>query len=64
MESRLSKMVTKLICVWAFAWTPYAIMAIWAMFFDSYNLSPLMGVIPILFCKISAGANALIYGLR
>ena len=64
MEAKLSKMVTKLILVWVFAWTPYAIMAIWAMYFNSYNLSPFMGVVPLLFCKISAGANSLIYGLR
>ena len=64
MEAKLSRMVTKLIFVWAFAWTPYAIMAIWAMFFNASHLTPIMGVIPLLFCKISAGANSLIYGLR
>ena len=64
MESKLVRMVITLIFVWAFAWTPYAIMALWAMFFDSYNLSPVMGVIPLLFCKISAGVNVMIYGLR
>jgi hypothetical protein len=64
METKLAKMVATLICIWAFAWTPYAIMALWAMFFDSQNLSPLMGVIPLLFCKISAGLNVIVYGLR
>ena len=64
MEATLAKMVCKLIGVWIFAWTPYAIMALWAMFFDAHNLSPLMGVIPLLFCKVSAGANVIVYGVR
>ena len=64
MEATHAKMVCKLIGVWIFAWTPYAIMALWAMFFDAHNLSPLMGVIPLLFCKVSAGANVIVYGVR
>ena len=64
MEAKLAKMVVKLICVWAFAWTPYAIMALWSMFFNAQNLSPAMGLIPLLFCKISAGLNVIVYGLR
>ena len=64
MERKLAKMVAKLIFIWTFACTPYAIMALWAMIFDAQNLSPLMGVILLLFCKISAGMNAIVHGLR
>lgn len=64
MESKLIRMVITVIFVWGFAWTPYAIMALWGMFFGSDNVSPIMGIIPLLFCKISAGVNVMIYGLR
>ena len=57
-------MVVKLIGVWICAWTPYGIMSIWTMFFDSSNLSPTMGLIPFLCCKISGTANVMLYGLR
>ena len=57
-------MVCKLIFVWGLAWTPYAIMALWAMFFQAHNMAPLMGVIPLLFCKCSAVANVMLYGIR
>ena len=63
-EARLARMVCKLIFVWGLAWTPYAIMALWAMFFQAHNMAPLMGVIPLLFCKCSAVANVMLYGIR
>jgi r-opsin len=64
MEGKLVKMVITVIFVWGFAWTPYAIMAVWGMFFDYTHISQLMSTIPLLFCKISAGVNVMIYGLR
>ena len=64
LEAKLSKTVGFLIAVWLFAWTPYAILAIWAMFFDANQITPTIGLIPTLFCKLSAGANVMMYGLR
>ena len=63
-EVKLSKTVGIILLVWILAWTPYAIMAIWAMFFDAYGLSPNLGLIPALTCKVSAAVNVLLYGLR
>ena len=63
-EVKLSNTVGIILLFWILAWTPYAIMAIWAMFFDSYGLSPNIGLIPVLSCKISAAVNVLVYGLR
>ena len=63
-EGKLARMVITLIFVWMSAWTPYGVMCIWSMFFDSYSLTPTMGLIPLLICKISAAANVLLYGLR
>ena len=64
MELRLVKMVCTIILIWFMAWTPYAIMSIWVMFFDAKGLSPTMAVVPTLCTKGSAFANALLYGLR
>ena len=63
MEEKLSKMVTTLLLVWFAAWTPYAAMSLWIMI-DARYLSPGLGLIPIMACKTSAGANAILYGLR
>ena len=63
-EAKLSKMVGLLIAVWLFAWTPYAILAIWAIFVDASQISSTVGLIPTMFCKLSAGVNVMLYGLR
>ena len=64
MEVTLAKRVCALFLVWLVAWTPYAAMSCWIMFFDARGLSPTLGLIPTLCCKVSAGANAVLYGLR
>ena len=64
MEEMLAKMVCLLMCVWFFAWTPYAAMSCWIMFFNAQGLTPMMAVIPTFCCKLSAGTNAMLYGLR
>ena len=64
MEKTLMKMVCVLLFVWFVAWTPYAAMNCWILFYDSKGLSPILGIIPTICCKISAGSNALLYGIR
>ena len=64
MNGRLAARVFVLCLVWLLAWTPYAAMSLWVMFFDARGLSPTLGLIPTLCCKVSAGANAMLYGLR
>ena len=64
MNSKLAKMIFGLIVVWLLGWTPYAIMCIWGIFHGAKYLTPTIGVIPLVFCKISAGANVMLYGLR
>ena len=63
-DKKLAKMVGLLLFVWFLAWTPYATMNSWILFFDFKRLSPIFGVIPTICCKLSAGANALLYGIR
>ena len=64
MEVTLAKMVCILLFVWLFAWIGYATMSCWIMFFNARGLSPIMGILPTLCCKVSAGANSMLYGLR
>ena len=64
MEETLAKMVCLLLFVWIMAWTPYATMSCWITFFGARGLTPILGVIPLCCCKISAGTNAMLYGLR
>ena len=64
MEVTLAKMVSLLLVVWVFAWTPYVVMSVWIMFFNAKGLTPILGIIPTICCKISAFANGLLYGLR
>jgi len=63
-DENLPKMVWTLLLVWLLAWTPYAIMSIYVMFFNGTGLSPILGLLPIVCCKASAGLNAMLYGLR
>lgn len=63
-EVTLCKMLGTLMMVWVAAWTPYMTISVWAMFFDASGLSPILGLIPTLCCKVSAGTNAMLYGLR
>ena len=64
MEEKLAKMVCTILVIWFLAWTPYAIMSIWEMFYYAKGLSPLAGLIPTVCTKGSAFANALLYGIR
>ena len=57
-------MVGIILTVWLVAWTPYVLLSAWIMFFGAENLSPELAMAPTIFCKLSASANALIYGVR
>ena len=64
MEMRLAKMACTILLVWFVAWTPYAVMSFWVMFFNGNGLTPMLGLLPTICTKGSAFANALLYGLR
>ena len=64
MEMKLAKMACTILLVWFIAWTPYAVMSFWVMFFDGNGLTPVLGLLPTICTKGSAFANALLYGLR
>ena len=64
MEMKLAKMACTILLVWFVAWTPYAVMSFWVMFFNGNGLTPVLGLLPTICTKGSAFANALLYGLR
>ena len=64
MEVKLAKMACTIVLVWFMAWTPYAILSLWIMFFNANGMSPLTGLIPTVCTKSSAFANSLLYGIR
>ncbi len=64
MEKKLAGMVCLLMSVWFVAWTPYATMCFWIVINDAEGITPIIGIIPTVCCKISAGVNALFYGVR
>ena len=64
MELTLAKMAFVLLMVWLIAWTPYALMTCWILFFDLRLLTANVALVPTLCCKLSAAVNSLMYGSR
>ena len=64
MEITLGKMACKLLILWMIAWTPYAVMNLWMMFFSPNGITAVFGLIPTICTKCSAAGNAALYGIR
>lgn len=64
MEITLGKMASKLLILWMIAWTPYAVMNLWMMFFSPNGITAVFGLIPTICTKCSAAGNAALYGIR
>ena len=64
MEITLGKMACKLLILWMIAWTPYAVMNLWMMFFSPNGITAVYGLIPTICTKCSAAGNAALYGIR
>lgn len=63
LEIKLAKISFCLISVWTISWTPYAIVALLGIFTDRSMLTPLMSMLPALFCKTASVSDPFIYGL-
>ena len=57
-------MACKLLILWMIAWTPYAVMNLWMMFFGPNGITAVFGLIPTICTKCSAAGNAALYGIR
>lgn len=63
LEIKLAKISFCLISIWTVSWTPYAIVALLGIFTDRSMLTPLMSMVPALFCKMASILDPFIYGL-
>lgn len=62
-EIRLAKISFFLISMWTISWTPYAIIALLGIFTDRSMLTPIMSMLPALFCKMASISDPFIYAL-
>lgn len=63
-QIKLSTTFFLLIFMWVIAWTPYAFIIFWIIGYDANGITPAIGLVPVFFCKLSAAANVMLYGLR
>lgn len=62
-EIKLAKISFCLISLWTVSWTPYATVALLGIFTDRSMLTPMMSMVPALFCKMASVSDPFIYGL-
>ena len=62
-EYQLAIIVIITIGVWFAAWTPYSVVALLGIFNGEQHITPLVSMIPALFCKTAACINPYIYAL-
>lgn len=60
-EHKLTIVVINVIVLWFLAWTPYSIVALLGIFGKKEFLTPIVSMIPALFCKASACINPYLY---
>ncbi|KAL1433494.1 hypothetical protein MTO96_012493 [Rhipicephalus appendiculatus] len=54
-------MVVVIVATFFAAWTPYAVLCLWAVFGKSSTVPHLVAVVPPLFCKTASAINPFIY---
>ncbi|KAK8760078.1 hypothetical protein V5799_028654 [Amblyomma americanum] len=57
----LSNMVVLIVATFFAAWTPYAVLCLWAVFGNVASVPHLVAVLPPLFCKTASAINPFIY---
>ncbi|KAL3856734.1 hypothetical protein ACJMK2_011457, partial [Sinanodonta woodiana] len=58
--SRLTKVSLTMIVLFLIAWTPYAVITVWNIFYQPVNAN--IQVLPTMFAKISCASNPIIHG--
>ncbi|EEC07880.1 G-protein coupled receptor, putative [Ixodes scapularis] len=56
-------MVALIVVTFFFAWTPYAVLCLWAVFADTKSVPHLLAMVPPLFAKTASTINPFIYFL-
>lgn len=62
-EVKLAIVIVNIIMLWFIAWSPYAIVALIGISGHEDLLTPLLSMIPAIFCKTSACVNPYLYSL-
>lgn len=60
-EKHMTMMIIFVIIGFLLAWTPYAVLCMWTVFFDSSTVPPIFTILPPLFAKTSTVFNPFIY---
>ncbi|XP_064081546.1 opsin Rh5-like isoform X2 [Macrobrachium nipponense] len=62
-EVKLAKVASGIIGLWVLAWTPYAIVALLGIFNQRRLITPIVSMIPAIFCKTAACLDPYVYAL-
>lgn len=62
-EEMVTVMVALIVVTFFFAWTPYAVLCLWAVFADTESVPHLLAMVPPLFAKTASTINPFIYFL-
>lgn len=62
-EIKLATVIINIILLWFVAWSPYAMVALIGILGHEEWLTPLVSMIPAIFCKLSACINPYLYSL-
>ncbi|XP_071520529.1 uncharacterized protein [Panulirus ornatus] len=62
-EVKLAKVASGIIGLWVVAWTPYAVVALLGIFNQRALITPVVSMIPALFCKTAACLDPYVYAL-
>ncbi|XP_068222976.1 uncharacterized protein [Palaemon carinicauda] len=62
-EVKLAKVASGIIALWVLAWTPYSIVALLGIFNQRHLITPIVSMIPAIFCKAAACLDPYVYAL-
>ncbi|KAK4290230.1 hypothetical protein Pmani_036857 [Petrolisthes manimaculis] len=62
-EMKLAKVASGIIGLWVAAWTPYAVVSLLGIFSKRHLITPLVSMVPALFCKTAACLDPFVYAL-
>lgn len=62
-EMKAAVIIIAIICLWVFAWTPYAVVALLGVTGNRKYITPLSSMIPALFCKLASCLDPYVYAI-
>ncbi|KAL0280947.1 UNVERIFIED_CONTAM: hypothetical protein PYX00_002092 [Menopon gallinae] len=62
-EIKAAFVIMAIICLWIFAWTPYAVVALLGVTGNKKYITPMASMIPALFCKLASCIDPYVYAI-